>query len=101
MTKTGKIKVELAETFRVALVGTAVAAATLFAFERDDGGVTAVVRGCDGKVLARTDWDYTLNIDELAEFVSVNTGASIVRLTYVRTVCDQMKVGRMLRCAGI
>lgn len=101
MTLQSKIRVALADTFRVALVGAAVASATLLVFEREDGGTTAVIRDGSGSIRARTDWTYGLKMKELVSFVQVNTGAESVRLTHVRSFWETDKLLRLQHIAGV
>lgn len=101
MTLSSKIKAVGAETFRVALLGAAVASATLITFKREDGGTTAVIRTCDGKIAARTDWQYELKLNELAQFILINTGARAVHVEHVKGFWETVKIERLCRAAGV
>lgn len=101
MTCSTKIKAIGVDTFRVALKGAAILAATLFTFDREDGGTTAVLRANTGAVVARTDWTYELNIDDLFNFIRVNTGADGVELTAVGFISAPAKIERLQHAAGV
>lgn len=101
MTLSSKIKAVGAETFRVALLGAAVASATLITFKREDGGTTAVIRTCDGRIAARTDWQYELKLDSLVQFVAVNTDAKAVHVERVKGFRQIAKIERLCRAAGV